>query len=133
MLPPEYEKWARGAAPYFRESYGLESGFALSVARLYVALWGLGLNPRVTSGFRDPAKQKAMRARWDAGDRAGLRARPAADSLHNHTDWLGRPAARAVDMTSSDEARAAKVATQIGGIGAGLYFRSPDPGHYYAT
>ena len=74
-----------------------------------------------------------MRARWDAGDRAGLRARPAADSLHTATDWLGRAAARAIDMPSSDEARAARIATTIGGIGAGLYFRSPDPGHYYAT
>jgi len=133
MLPPEYENWAKGAASYFRDTYGLEGNFALAAARLYVALWGAGLNPRITSGFRDPAKQKVMRDAWDRGERAGLRARPAASSQHTHTNWLGRPASRAIDMVSSDEKRAADIATRLGGIGAGLLFSQPDPGHYYAV
>lgn len=74
-----------------------------------------------------------MRDRWDAGDRAGLRARPAVESQHTKTAFLGSPAATAVDMVSSNEAKAAEIASRLGGIGAGLYFRNPDPGHYYAT
>jgi len=131
MLPVEYETWAKSAAPYFRDAYGLEGKFALSAARLYVALWGAGLDPRITSGFRDPAKQKAMRARWDAGDRAGLRARPATNSAHSATGFFGRPAARAIDMTSSNERAAAELASHLK-IEAGLYFQKSDPGHYYA-
>lgn len=131
MLPEAYENWARAAAPYFGGTYGLASDFALSVSRLYIVFWGAGLNPRVTSGFRDPAKQKAMQARWDAGDRAGLRARPASQSAHTVTGFLGRPAARAIDMVTSDETLAASLSTRLG-VGAGLYFDKSDPGHYYA-
>lgn len=89
-----------------------------------------GLGPRVTSGWRDPDHQRALQARWDAGDRAGLRARPASDSLHTKTDWIGDPAARAVDIATSDDTRAAQIASALG-IGAGLYFTHPDPGHFY--
>jgi len=131
MLPPEYETWARSAAPYFRDAYGLDGDFALPVARLFIALWGNGLNPRVTSGFRDPSKQKEMQARWDAGDRAGLRARPATNSAHSTTGFFGGPAARAIDMVSSNETLAAQLATRLK-VGAGLYFQKSDPGHYYA-
>jgi hypothetical protein len=131
MLPPEYENWAKAAAPYFRDAYGLEGNFALPIARLFVALWGQGLNPRVTSGFRDPSKQKEMQARWDAGNRAGLRARPATNSAHTATGFLGRPAAKAIDIVSSDEKKAADIASRLK-VGAGLYFQKSDPGHYYA-
>lgn len=133
MLPPEYENWARSAAPYFRESYGLEGNFALSVARLYVALWGNGLDPVITSGYRDGSRQVELQRLWDRGDRAGLRARPATSSLHSVTGFWGGPAARAVDMMSRDDRRAAVIASRLGGIGAGLYFQQSDPGHYYAT
>lgn len=132
MLPAAYEDWARKAAPYFARAYGLEGNFAGRVSRLYIALWAKRLNPRVTSGFRDPAKQKAMQERWDAGDRAGLRARPATNSKHSNTTWLGQPAATAIDMPSSDEKAAAEVARQLG-LGAGLYFQKSDPGHFYST
>jgi len=132
MLRPEYETWARQAAPYFAEAYGLAGDFAVNISRLYIVLWSKGLNPRVTSGFRDPAKQAALRAQWDAGNRAGLRARPAASSLHTATDWLGRPAARAIDIVTTNEKLAADTARDLG-VGAGLYFSQPDPGHYYTS
>jgi len=131
MLSPEYENWAKSAASYFREAYGLEGDFALNCARLYVALWGKGLNPRITSGFRDPKKQAAMRAAWDRGDRAGLRVRPAdpAGSAHCKTSFLGFPAARAIDMPCNDDRAAAAVASALG-LKAGITFSVSDPGHY---
>jgi hypothetical protein len=73
-----------------------------------------------------------MRAAWDRGDRSGLRTRPADPSQSDHckTTFLGSPASGAVDMVSSDEARAAQLAKSLG-IGAGYNFANRDPGHYY--
>lgn len=133
MLSQEYETWAKEATSWFKEALGLDPNFSLSVARLYIALWSMGLNPQVKSGFRDPRYQASLQARWDQGDRSGLRARPASTSLHTITTFLGLPAAKAVDIVSLDESLAARVATQLGGIGAGIYFSKSDPGHYYAT
>lgn len=124
------EQWLSDTARYLEASYGLASGFARDIARLLAYLYQYGLNPRVTSGWRDPAKQKAMQKRWDAGDRAGLRARPAADSLHSAESW-GRPAAQAIDIVTSNEQLAAQIARALK-IGAGLDFKNPDPGHYYS-
>lgn len=69
-----------------------------------------------------------MRARWDAGDRAGLRARPALVSQHT-AQFIGRPASDAVDIVSTNEALAAQIAKALG-INAGFYFATSDPGHY---
>lgn len=134
ILPAPYETWAQQAAPYFREQYGLSKNFALPAARLYVALWGYGLNPRITSGFRDPKKQAEMRAAWDRGDRAGLRVRPAdpKGSLHCKTGgFLSSPAAEAIDMPCNDDRLGAQVASSLG-LRAGYSFSTPDPGHYDA-
>jgi len=49
-----------------------------------------GVSLKVTSGFRSQAYQDALRARWDAGDRAGLVTRPALKSRHTE--------GRAVDL-----------------------------------
>jgi len=133
MLPQAYEQWAQSASGYFKENYGLNGAMALDSARLYVVLWANGLNPRPTSGWRDPSKQAAMRAAWDRGDRAGLRTRPAdpAASDHCKTTFLGSPASNAFDMVSSNEQRAAELAKSLG-IGCGWYFANRDPGHYYS-
>lgn len=48
------------------------------------------LSLHVTSGYRAPAYQASLRARWDRGDRRGLVARPASNSAHS--------AGRAVDL-----------------------------------
>lgn len=133
MLPQAYENWARSAAPWFGRTYGLDGNFALPVARLYVTLWANGLDPRITSGYRDGSRQAELRDRWDRGDRAGIRVRPAEQSLHTYTGFFGGPASRAIDMPCKNDRLAAELATRLGGIGSGIYFRSPDPGHYYAT
>lgn len=123
--------WAQQAAPYFTQALGLSPTFAVKAALLYVVLHLLGLAPRITSGFRDPAKQQAMRDAWDRGDRQGLRVRPAAPegSRHSRTSMTGSPASTAIDMPCSDDRRAAEVAKLLG-LRPGLYFNPPDPGHY---
>lgn|SRR5574341_623242 len=123
------ENWARAAVPWF-ESQGATSKAALAFARLYAYSWAAGLQPRVTSIFRDPAHQKELQRRWDAGNRAGLRARPADASKHTETGWFGRPAAKAMDMPTRDDRRAAEIARFVG-LGTGESFTQPDAGHYY--
>lgn len=124
------DEWLKNTSEYLETNYGLETAFAGRCALLIAYLYQYNLSPRITSGWRDPAKQEAMRKRWDRGDRSGLRARPAIDSLHSATGWGGKPAARAIDITSTDERTSANVAKALG-IGAGLDFKQPDPGHYY--
>jgi len=123
--------WPKNAASYFEETFGLDSGFALRVAMLYLALYAAGLNPRITSGFRDPEKQAAMRKAWDAGNRQGLRTRPAdpKNSLHTKTTWLGKPGAKAIDIVTSNDKLAADIGQALG-LRAGYYFTARDPGHF---
>lgn len=131
VLPPAYLDWARSAAAAFRAA-GAAPGWDYDAAKLYIAFWAAGLSPRITSLWRDPGHQRELRAAWDRGDRAGLRARPADPdtSLHCQTS-VGRPAALAIDMPTTDDTRAARIAQDLG-VGAGLAFRKPDPGHYYS-
>lgn len=122
-------RWPKDAASYFAETFGLDSDFALRVAMLYLALYAAGLNPRITSGYRDGAKQDAMRKAWDAGQRQGLRARPAKDSLHTIKSWLGKPGAKAVDIVTTNDRLAADIGQALG-LRAGYYFTARDPGHF---
>ena len=123
--------WPDQAADYFVNVWGLNPDFARKVAVLYLAQLVLGLNPRITSGFRDPEKQAQMRARWDSGDRAGLRARPANPdtSKHCRTTLMGGPNSHGIDIVSSDEQLSAEIARALG-LAAGKFFTTPDPGHY---
>lgn len=123
--------WPSDAASYFKATWGCSPTFAVKVATLYAALHFAGLKPRITSGFRDPVKQKAMRDAWDRGDREGLRVRPADPdgSRHCRTTMGGAPASAAIDMPCSNEQLAAQIAKALG-LRAGLYFTPADPGHY---
>lgn len=123
--------WPAQAAPYFVKEWGLNADFALKVSVLYLALSVMGLKPRVTSGFRDPKKQKELIARWNAGDRAGFIGKPANPdtSRHCRTTLTGKPDSRAIDMPCNDNNRAAMVARALG-LRAGVDFN--DPGHYDA-
>lgn len=125
-----WQPWIDATAKSLEANNGLESSFAESMAIFLAYCTAYSLNPRVTSGWRDPAYQKALRARWDAGDRVGLRARPAVDSLHSRTSWLGSPAAVACDVVTSNDGTAAKIARALG-LGVGADFSTPDPGHYF--
>lgn len=126
--------WPSQAVEYFVGAWGLNPGFAAKVAVLYLAQWVLGLDPRITSGWRDPEKQAHMRARWDAGDRSGLRARPADPdkSKHCRTTIAGGPNSMAIDIVSNDETLSAHIAQALG-LTPGMFFRTPDPGHYQTS
>lgn len=131
LVPKEWKDWADDVAYYWRDL-----GASSEAAPKFALLWGFasayGYNPRITSVWRDPEKQKRMQERWDAGDRSGLRARPATNSKHTQTNWLGRPASTAMDMPCSDDVACARLARELG-LGAGQYFKRADPGHYYLT
>jgi hypothetical protein len=126
-------RWPQNASSYFANTFGLDPNFAVRVALLYLALHSAGLNPRVTSGFRDPEKQEAMRRAWDRGDRRGLRTRPAdpKNSLHTNKSWLGKPASKAVDIVTNNDRLAADIGQALG-LRAGYFFTARDPGHFDA-
>lgn len=122
--------WPREAVPYWVSTWGLDPTFAVKVGLLYLALYFAGLHPRITSGFRDPAKQAALRAAWDRGERQGLRVKPADPKTSFHCRMAsGRPASLAIDMPSDNEALAAQLAQGLG-LRAGYFFAESDPGHY---
>lgn len=121
--------WMEQATAYLVDTFKLDKTFAGKVAIALAYATAEGLAPRITSGWRDPAKQEAMQKRWDAGDRAGLRVRPATDSKHSHKSFFS-PAALAVDIPTNNDRRMAQIATAVG-LGAGASFHTPDPGHYY--
>jgi len=130
----QLEAWAVQAAPYFA-AQGASSKAALQFARLYGYAAIAGHNPRPTSIFRDPTKQRALQAQYDAlpgngPKKPGFLARPATTSLHSETGFLGKGASRAMDMPSNNDPAIAAIARSLG-LGTGAGFKSPDPGHYF--
>lgn len=124
--------WPDQAARYFVDQWGMNPIFAVRCALLYAALHYAGLKPRITSGWRDPKKQAAMRAAWDRGERQGLRVRPADPSTSKHClTAAGRPCSQAVDMPCDNDELAAQIGKALG-LRAGFYFSQPDPGHFDA-
>lgn len=128
-VPIEYTKWAKSASGWF-ENQGASGDVSYLFALLYVLAWAYGLSPRISSIYRDPAYQDKLRARWDSGDRSGLRARPAENSKHSNQTWLKNPASLAMDMPTNNDNLTAQIAQEIG-LKTGASFRKPDPGHYY--
>lgn len=112
------------------EQWGLDSDFADRVAVLLAYLVDRGLNPRISRGWSNPDHQKQLQKQWDSGNRAGLRVRPATNSKHTATGWLGKPAAQAIDIPCNDDRMAGVIAKALG-IGAGISFTDSDPGHFY--
>jgi hypothetical protein len=123
------EQWLKDAKDYLQNSFGLESKFADSVALLIAYFFYYNLNPIITSGYRDKMKQLELTRRWKSGDPT-IVVKPASDSLHSRTSFLGSPAALAIDIDTNDKRFAAEVA-QLLGIGAGYFFTTPDPVHFY--
>lgn len=125
-MNPAYESWAIQAAPFFQKS-GATYQAAIKFARLYIYSWAAGLNPRITSMWRDPASQARLQAEYDSlpgtGPRKpGFLARPATNSAHTR--------GAAIDMPTNDDRAAGSIARWIGGMRVGGDFSSPDWGHY---
>jgi hypothetical protein len=121
------KKWIESASEYLISQWGIDKDFAPSVALLFLYLSSYGLSPTITSGFRSPEKQQELYARWKAGD-PSIKYKPAENSKHCNTDWLGRPASLAVDISTSDPNLAAEIARALK-IKPGNDFG--DPVHFY--
>lgn len=85
-----------------------------------------GWSVRVTSGYRDPARQAALRARWDAGDRTGLVARPALRSAHSEGLAVDLVVAPRSDVSQAQLG----IYAQTRGYVWGGTFSRPDPVHF---
>jgi hypothetical protein len=125
----EIDKWINEASAYFSTQWGLDKSFASNVALLYLYFVQYGLSPKITSGFRSPEKQAELQSRYSAGDPSVV-VKPATNSKHSTVDWLGNPAAQAVDISTNNPATAAQIARAIG-VGAGYFFTTSDPVHFY--
>lgn len=126
--------WLDQAAEYFEEQWGLNSSLAMKISQLY--LWGLlsGFPMSVTSGWRDPEKQRALQERWDRGDRSGLAARPATNSKHSTTTFFGSPDAMAVDLYAGNQQNLRTLgywAEEFLGLNWGGSFKNADLVHFY--
>lgn len=124
-----YEKWLNSAKELLLNSWGLDISFALDIAYLWLWFWAYGLNPVITSGYRSPERQAALRNQYQSGATSGFAAKPALKSLHS-IDKFGKPAALAVDIQTNNHATAAAIAKYLN-IGAGYFFTQSDPVHFY--
>lgn len=124
----EIENWLRAATQILISSWGLESSFAIQVAKLYLYFLAYGLQPTITSGFRSPEYQKELIRRWEAGD-SSIIVKPAQTSKHSNMK-LNKPAAIAVDISTNNHKMAAMIAEALG-LKSGYYFSKPDGVHFY--
>lgn len=128
MAVSELDAWLQNMAKYLVISWGLDTAFASQVALLYLYFYYYGLNPSITSGFRDPQKQNELMQRWLNGD-PSIVVKPTTNSKHSATK-LGKPASLAVDISTANHLLAAQIATALK-VGAGYYYKIPDPVHFY--
>lgn len=127
----DVKRWISEMAKYLRAQWGLDDAFSEKVALFYLYLAQYGLSPVITSGFRSAEKQKELAARYQAGDRSVV-VKPAENSKHSTTGFLGQPAAEAIDISTNNRELAARIARALN-IGAGFYFNTPDGVHFYSV
>jgi uncharacterized protein YcbK (DUF882 family) len=125
----EIQQYVRQLTDYLSTTWGLDDSYAESVAVLLLYLNAYGVSFTITSGYRSAAKQNELRSRYEAGD-GSIVVKPATKSQHSTTNWIGQPAATAIDLCTSAPVLAAQIANALG-IGAGYYFKTPDPVHFY--
>lgn len=123
------DEWLAQTKQTLIKGWGLDKSFADLAALFLGYLFMYNLSPRITSGWRSPQKQADLLSRYEAGD-PSIVYKPATNSKHMVTKW-GQPASLAIDITTSNPALAADIATAIG-MKAGYHFRTPDPVHFYA-
>lgn len=122
-------QWIKDSSVILNRDFGLDKSFAEKVALFFLYLKQYGLNPQITSGYRSPEYQKELISRYQSGDKSVV-VMPAENSKHTNTKF-GKPASLAVDISTSNPALAAQIATALK-IGAGFYFKTPDRVHFYA-
>lgn len=77
----------------------------------------------ITSGKRSAARQRALIAAWDRGDRAGLAVRPAANSAHVEGRAFDLAKVRHLDIYG-------QLAQYLPGVRWGGTFSTYDPIHF---
>jgi hypothetical protein len=127
---PSLKEWLSQMNSFLEEKWGLSDSLAEKIALLLLYSHFYQNPGTITSGFRDPEKQKRLRELWDAGNREGLRARPAVNSLHTLTGWFGSPDASAVDVVFPDQNLAGQIAPFFG-LKWGGNFSSRDDVHFF--
>lgn len=110
--------------------FGLNSGFAEKIALFLLVNYLYGNKFNFNSGFRSPELQKQMQVRWDAGIREGLVSRPATNSRHSLTGWLGKPDAHGADISFTNQKWAGQIVSYFD-IKWGGNFNSPSEVHFY--
>jgi hypothetical protein len=126
----ETQLWLNQAYEWLIKEWGLDPEFAKKISLLLLYFAYFGLRWTVTSGFRDPRRQRELQKAWDRGERAGLKTRPATNSLHSNTGFLGKPGSLAIDISLDDYPFAGEIAHFLG-IGWGGDWKSYDPVHFY--
>ena len=121
MAKSEIEIWLEKMAEYLENAWGIDKTFSKSAATLYLYFAHYGLSPVITSGRRSREKQEELTRRYLSGDRSVV-VKPASNSKHL--------SGTAIDISTNNSKTAAAIATAIG-VGAGLYFSTPDPVHFY--
>lgn len=132
MDPQAWYNYVTGLWTMLMREHGLERYFAWKIANLLSWAYYYRIPARVVSGYRDDTKQKALQARWDAGNRVGLVTRPVSNSKHSYTE-NGQPAAKAVDIAAADENQLkimGEWATKYLDLEWGGNYRSKDPVHF---
>lgn len=117
-----YRRWYL----YLVDRWHLDPKFAPYVAAAQTWIQQHGYQPVViTSGYRSPLHQLELQNRWDAGNRVGLRARPATYSWHMQ--------GLAVDVSTRDPSFTAFRTVMLSfdeHIRWGGDFRKSDPIHF---
>ena len=108
---------------------------AFGQANKAVVQAGYGFSLAVTSGYRSPEKQRALRTRYLAGDRVGLTSEPAADSRHSQgraIDVAFRYQGQLVPIAATPRWAFEELAEFMApwGVRWGGRWRSPSPNHY---
>ena len=120
---------SHGAWTSFLQRSGLNP--ATAARALYLAWWVKqlgGVELELESAYRSPEYQKQLQQRWDRGDRAGLKVRPATNSLHSE--------GRAFDVGAVGPDPSSETWRRIGSVGESLglswggRFQTPDPVHF---
>lgn len=125
----EVQKWLSQMSSYLRAQWGLDDAFADQAALLYLYFAQYGLSPTITSGYRSAAYQQSLADRYRSGDKSVV-VKPAENSKHSTTGFLSQPASQAIDISTNNKPLAAQIARAIG-VGAGYFFKTSDPVHFY--
>lgn len=114
-----YKDYVNAWSKYLHDKWGLDKSFSPKAAEVFLLLHFYGASPVITSGYRSPEYQAQLVKRYKAGDPGILSPLPPGKSLHQHKDWLGRPASWAIDIDHHNNSLAAIIAKYLGLFWAG--------------